>query len=61
MKLLNIFKRSDKAKETRSFSDFFLHASKEEQMRVFTEAARRANAGQRALLEQYERMNSKAT
>ncbi len=61
MKLFGIFRKKEKVKESGSFSDFFLHASKEKQMRVFKETARRANEDQRALLKQYERMNPKTT
>ncbi len=61
MKLFNLFRKKEKIEESGSFSDFFLHASKEKQMRVFTEAARRANEDQRALVEQYNQMNHKTT
>lgn len=33
--------------EYKGFSDFFLHASQEKKIEVFTEAARRANEDQR--------------
>lgn len=48
MKLFNPFKfhKTQKKEETKSFSDFFLHASQEEQKRVLKEAAHRANIEQ---------------
>lgn len=39
-----------KKREIKSFGEFFLHASEKEKMKVFTEAARRANKDQRALI-----------
>ncbi len=61
MKLLSIFRKTGKIKETSSFSDFFLHSSQKEKFRVFQEAARRANEDQRELVEEYKRMRSKTT
>jgi hypothetical protein len=51
MKLINIFKKSDKAKTTGSFSDFLLHASKNKKQEVFIETARKANEDQRKVFE----------
>lgn len=50
MKVSDFFKKFKKGETKRSFSEFFLHASAEEKERVFTDAARRANEDQRALL-----------
>jgi len=47
-KIKNIFKRekTETHKKYEGFSDFFTHASPEEQINVLTEAARRANEDQ---------------
>lgn len=50
MKLSNTVKNNKGAKKSGSFSAFFLHASEIEKKKVFTEAAKRANEDQRALL-----------
>lgn len=48
-----LFKRGV-AKRTGRFSDFFRHASLEEQKKVVTEAARKANEDQRKVFRQAE-------
>lgn len=52
MKLTNLFKRGKVQRPADTFSDFFRNASKEEQIKVFKEAARRANEDQRKLFNQ---------
>ena len=44
----NLFKgkKTDETRKYNSASDFFMHASADEQKRVFTEAARKANEDQ---------------
>lgn len=41
--------------KTDRVSDFFRHASKEEKIRVFREAAREASRDQRELLKEYDK------
>lgn len=43
------------------FSKFFLHASDEEKKRLLEEVVRKANADQRAILDEYDRRFAKTT
>ena len=60
MKMLSFLTKNKEKKANGSFADFFLHASEEEKERVFTEAARRANEDQRALVERVNKLKHKA-
>ncbi|MFA6554537.1 MAG: hypothetical protein WCS89_03440 [Candidatus Paceibacterota bacterium] len=53
-KLKNIFRRkkSEDTKKYESLSDFFMHAPADEQKKVFTEAARKANEDQMRIFKQ---------
>lgn len=42
------------SQKKQSFAEFFLYASDEEKTRVFTQAAKQANADQRALMKKIE-------
>ena len=46
MKLPNFFRKTKQKEKTKGFSEFFHHASPVEKIKVFTEAARRANEEQ---------------
>ncbi|HLB51207.1 MAG TPA: hypothetical protein VJL38_03465 [Patescibacteria group bacterium] len=47
MKLLDFFRKTEKADNPSRFSEFFLHASEKEKEKVFKEVARKANEEQR--------------
>ena len=47
MKLFNLFNIHKRPAKSKEISDFLLHASEEEQKKMFMEAARRANEDQR--------------
>lgn len=61
--MIKILKQFFSAKRTGKpdFSTFFNSASVEAQRKLMESVARKANADQRALLEQYERMKPKTT
>lgn len=46
MKLLNLFRKTDKVEKPGRFSDFFLHAPEKKREEVLREAARKANEEQ---------------
>ena len=58
MKISNLFRKKEKKKRSGGFADFFLNASEREKQDAFTEAAKRANQDQRALV---EKLNQRTT
>lgn len=48
-------------KKYKGLSDFFLNASYEDKLKVFTEVARKASEDQRKLLEEFEEQKAKET
>lgn len=46
MKLLDLFKKTERTEKPSRFSDFFLHASEKEKEEVLKEVARKANEEQ---------------
>jgi hypothetical protein len=61
MKIFEFLSKNREKKQKRSLSDFFLHAPKKEKIKIFTEAARRANEDQRKLVENANNLQQKAT
>lgn len=51
-------KTATKTAHADELSDFLLHASSQEKMRIFTEAAQRANQDQRAIIEQSKKISA---
>lgn len=53
-KIKNLFKnkKAEEVKKYTSASDFFMHAPADEQKKVFTEAARRANEDQMKIFQE---------
>ncbi len=49
--IFNIFRKSKVKEKPDRFADFFLRTSQEEQLRVFTEAAHKANRDQREVFD----------
>lgn len=53
-------KKGDTPPRETDFSRFFIHASDEEKKRVLEDVLRKANADQRAILDEYDRKFAKA-
>lgn len=51
MKLMNFFTKKAENKKTGRFADFFLHASEEKKIKLFTKVAKQANEEQRKMFE----------
>lgn len=60
MKIIANKKREAQPQET-DFSRFFLYASDEEKKRLLEEVVRKANADQRAIIEEYNKRFAKTT
>lgn len=61
MSIFGFLTKTKEKKVVGSFADFFLHASEKEKKRVFEDAARKANEDQRALVENINKLQHKAT
>lgn len=61
MKIFSFLAKSKQKNKNSHFADFFLHASKKDKEKVFTEAARRANEDQRKLIDSINTFDQKTT